>query len=224
MAAYMNGGGSWTDIGKLKMTAMGTGITSIGCDEIFDPLAYMAGTAKTDGETIELTSELLADAIKIAHPDLHPSERRDLAHRVTQGLIALQPFTFPAEKPKPVPPSGPPAPSTTTKPAPSSGTKTRYPCTECAPTIPFYYCTECKTEWDSRRKKERERESATRRRQYLRRKNYRMFQRPPKLCPCGLNIKSKRKDARFCSDKCRQKAHRELSRIKEGLSETSKQP
>jgi uncharacterized Zn ribbon protein len=220
MSAYLNGGGSWTDIDKLKMTAMGLGMTSIGCDEILDPLAYMADTAKTDGETIELTSELLADAIKIAHPDLHPPERRELAHRTTQGLIALQPFTFPAEKPKP--PAPPSAPSMTrTKPPPSSGPEPkRYPCKECAADVPYFYCAECKTEWNSRQQKERDRESAKRRRRYLARKSSRLFRMPPKLCACGLDTKSKRKDARFCSDKCRQNAHRELSRIKEGLSPT----
>ena len=129
MAAYLAGGGSWTDIDKLKMTAMGTGLGFLDFDGVLDPLGYMADTAKTDGETIELTSELLADAIKIVHPDLHPPERGELAHRVTQGLLALQPFTFPAEKPKPV---QPPTPSSTQpaqrKPSTSEPKTKSYPC------------------------------------------------------------------------------------------------
>jgi hypothetical protein len=217
MAAYINGGGKWDDIEQLRLSAMGT---QSGFATWLDPLGYMADTAKTDGETIELTSELLADAIKIAHPDLHPPERRELAHRVTQGLIALQPFTFPAEKPKPPPPPSAPSTIRANPPAASGPGPKRYPCTECAPTVPYFYCADCRAEWDSRQKKERERESAMRRRRYLMRKNSRVFRMPPKLCPCGLNIKSKRKDARFCSDKCRQKAHRELSRIKIGSSPT----
>jgi hypothetical protein len=52
--------------------------------EFLDPLGYLGGAA-ANGENIELTSELLAGAIKLAHPDLHPPERRDLAHRVTPG-------------------------------------------------------------------------------------------------------------------------------------------
>jgi hypothetical protein len=217
MAAYMNGGGKWIDIDKLKMTAMGNSLAGlgIGVGNIFDPLAYMADAAKTDGETIELTSELLADAIKIAHPDLHRPERRELAHRVTQGLIALQPFTFPAEKPKPPAPQSAPSMAPTKLPPSSGPEPKRYPCKECAADVPYFYCAECRAEWDSRQQKQRERESAKRRRWYLMRRNIRRFQMPPKLCACGLDIKSKRKDARFCSAKCRQKAHRELSRIKE---------
>jgi hypothetical protein len=207
MAAYLDGGGSWTDIDKLKMSAMGTGLGFLDLDGVLDPLGYMADTAKTDGETIELTSELLADAIKIVHPDLHPPERRELAHRVTQGLIALQPFVFPAEKPKPPPPPMPSA--VTMKPRePSSGHEKRYPCAECAADVPYYYCAECRAEFERRQQKQRERESAMRRRQYLRRKSIRLFRMPPKLCPCGADIKSKRNDARFCSTKCRQRAHR----------------
>jgi hypothetical protein len=212
MAAYMNGGGSWTDIDKLKMTAMGLGLTSKGLDKVFDPLAYMADTAKTDGETIELTSELLADAIKIAHPDLHPPDRRELAHRVTQGLIALRPFTFPAEKPKPVAPSKPSGPmATRTKPpAPSSGTEPkRYPCKECAADVPYYYSAECRTEFESRQQKERDQESAKRRKWYAERKLSREHRKPPTICAtCGAGFKGKRRDARFCSANCRQRAHR----------------
>jgi hypothetical protein len=222
------GGGSWTDIDKLKMTAMGLGLTSIGLDDIFDPLAYMADTAKTSGETIELTSELLADAVKIAHPDLHPPERRELAHRVTQGLIALQPFTFPAEKPKPIPeapskPSGPMA-TRTGKPPPSSGPEPkRYPCKECAADIPYYYCAECRTEFESRQQKERDRESAKRRKWYAGRKQAREYRKPPTICAnptCGAGFKGKRADARFCSAKCRQRAHRGVSRIMEVTLQT----
>jgi hypothetical protein len=210
MAAYLDGGGSWTDIDKLKMTAMGIGLGVLD-DGILDPLGYLADTARADGETIELTSELLADAIKIAHPDVHPPERRDLAHRVTQGLIALQPFTFPAEKPKPKAPSMPSASSKVRmKPEPSSGPgPKRYPCKECASTIAYYYCAECRTEWESRRQKECDQESARRRKWYAERKQRREHRKPPTICAtCGVGFKGKRKDARFCSANCRQRAHR----------------
>ena len=60
----------------------------------------MHGIASFNDADIELTSELLADALRLTHPDCHPPERQELAHRVTQGLLALQPFVFPASKPK----------------------------------------------------------------------------------------------------------------------------
>jgi hypothetical protein len=207
MSAYLNGDGNWNDIDKLKMTAMGIGL-GVCDDGVLDPLGYMADTAKADGETIELTSELLADAIKIAHPDLHPPERRDLAHRVTQGLIALQPFTFPAMKPKPPAPS---APSTArAKPAASSGPEPgRYPCKECAADVPYFYCAECRTEWNSRQQKERDQQSAKRRKWYAKRKQAREYRKPLTICAtCRASFKGKRTDARFCSATCRQRAHR----------------
>jgi hypothetical protein len=209
MAAYFDGGGSWTDIDKLKMTAMGTGLGSLDLDGVLDPLGYMADSASIGKETIELTSELLVDAIKIAHPDRHPPERRELAHRVTQGLIALQPFVFPAEKPKPVPPSTPSS-VVRTKPAPSSRQEPKqYPCNDCKSTVPYYYCAECKTEWERKQQKQRDYESARRRRWYVARKQAREYRKPPTICAtCGTGFKGKRKDARFCSANCRQRAHR----------------
>src|SRR5260370_26220319 len=100
MAAYLKGGGDLKDIDGMKATAATFDLVGGGG---LDPLGYFADSGGIGGETGELTTQLLADAIKIAHPDLHPLERRDLAHRVTQGLLALQPFTFPALKPKPKP-------------------------------------------------------------------------------------------------------------------------
>ncbi len=219
ISAYLNGGGSINDIEKLKMSATGINLGFLDLDGVLDPLGYMADTAKTNGETIELTSELLADAIKVAHPDLHPPERRELAHRVTQGLIALQPFTFPAQKPKPV---QPPAPSSAARtkpaPAPSSDSKPRpYPCAECKSTMPYYYCADCRAEWDNRQQKERDRQSAMRRRQYLARKQARQYRTPPTICAaCGTGFKGKRKDARFCSASCRQRAHRGVTDKRQG--------
>ena len=123
-----------------------------------DPLGYLDGTANNGDETIELTSELLADAIKLSHPDLHPPERRDLAHRVTQGLIALQPFTYPAQKkPEPELNSTPSASNSARKRKPSNdGKRKPYPCKGCGDTVPYLYCTECGTEWDTRQQKQSE--------------------------------------------------------------------
>jgi hypothetical protein len=103
MKAYEEGGGTWIDFEKLKLSTIDVGL--MGFD--LDPLGYMGDTAKATGEVVELTSELLADAIRLAHPDQHPPERRELAQRVTAGLLALQPFVFPAPKPKPAQPAAP---------------------------------------------------------------------------------------------------------------------
>src|SRR5262245_7302046 len=87
----------------------------------------------------DITAELLADALQLTHPDKHPEERKELANRVTQELLALKPFVFPAPKPKP-----PPAPSDISF-NPSAGnlnkpSRPAYPCAECATTIHLYYC------------------------------------------------------------------------------------
>jgi hypothetical protein len=205
LAAYMDGGGKWGDLEKLKLSAMGTA-SMIGFD--LDPLGYLFETASTSGETIELTSDLLANAIKIAHPDLHPPERRELAQLVTQGLLALQPFTFPAEKPKPLPAPICDAPKRFIPNAKLS--RPSYPCEGCADTVPYFYCTACSAEWNKRCAKEREQENAKQRKWYARRRAEELHWRKPTLCAaCGKEFKAKRKGTRFCSNTCRQKAHRE---------------
>jgi hypothetical protein len=222
MKAYEAGGGAWSDFDKLKQSTLGKSLSGfMSADlysEIFDPLGYMADIASTDGETIELTSELLADAIKLAHPDHHPPEREELARRTTQGLLALQPFVFPAPKPKP------PQPSEREKDDPFENLRQRiseraetkksaYPCADCRATIPYFYCDTCKAEWLKRLEQERQWQNTKQRKWYARRKARRYRS---KVCEaCGATFKvsgglgnGKRKDARFCSDACRQKAHR----------------
>ncbi len=55
-------------------------------------------------EVGDITAELLADTIELTHPDKHPPEREEKAKRVTQELLALKPFVFPAPKPEPLKP------------------------------------------------------------------------------------------------------------------------
>jgi hypothetical protein len=108
LAAYFDGGGNPKDIEKLKQTAFTHSTGLVGqlsamasrLTNGYDPLGYFRDIANSTGEPVELTSELLDNAIKIAHPDCHPPERQELAHRVTQGLLALKPFVFPALKPQ----------------------------------------------------------------------------------------------------------------------------
>jgi hypothetical protein len=168
-----------------------------------DPRGYMSASSD---EIIELTSELLTDAIKIAHPDVHPPERRELAQRVTTGLLALKPYTLPALVKPPLPQPTASGHKTVEMP------KLLFPCAECRRTVPHFYCAACRTEWDSRQKKKHEAESAKRRAQYARRKQRRDQWKPPTICvACGVAFKGKRADARFCSATCRQRAHRDVT-------------
>jgi hypothetical protein len=149
MRAYEAGGGTMSDIDKLKVTGV------FGTD--LDPLGYMADTAKTDGEMIELTSELLANALQLTHPDHHPPERRELAQRVTAQLLALQPFVFPAPKPKPQEPVRSGSDSKEAIFELTASFRRSYPCSECADTIPHYYCQACLAEFDRRTQEQSER-------------------------------------------------------------------
>jgi hypothetical protein len=210
MNAYLDGGGNYGDLDKLKLSATGSGILS-GLGFELDPLGYLDGIADTKDENIDLTSELLVGAIKLAHPDLHPPERRELAHRVTQGLLALQPFTFPASKPKEPKPT-PPAPPKPMSDRNAVLKKPRYPCPECACHVPYFYCDACKAEWNRRRDNEEERERARQRDRYKVRKQSRSWRKPASICAaCGKNFKGKRADAQFCSATCRQRAHRAVT-------------
>src|SRR5262245_1786259 len=103
-----------------------------------------------------------------AHPDKHPPERRELAKRVTAELLALKPFAFPAPQPEPRPePKERPSPlrdADITSPRLPS-----FPCAECAYTIPLYYCTACRTEWEDRQHQKDDRLRARQRELYKRR-------------------------------------------------------
>ena len=130
MMAFFDAGGRSKDIDKLKESAQfGDGLFGLSVAELSDPLGYMSGIARMDGADVELlTSELLADVLRLTHPDHHPPEREDLARRVTQQLLALQPFVFPAPKPKrPIfpPTSGQSAPRR--EPIKEGASRSRYP-------------------------------------------------------------------------------------------------
>jgi hypothetical protein len=201
IAAYLEGGGSVADLEKLKATAIG--IDLFGEAGRLDSLAYMADAAKTGGETIELTTEVLDGAIRLAHPDQHPPERQELAQRVTQQLLALKPFVFPAPAPKPAPARATKSATGPAREAAGSAEK-RYPCKECAATIPYYYCAVCRAEFEKRNAEEAERQREKQRRWRARRRQSRVRG----CAACGVMVRGKRKDARFCSARCRQAAHR----------------
>jgi len=221
LAAFMDAGGSMDDVGKLKMTALAKDMGFLG-EEVLDPLGYMAETVQTAKETILLTSELLVEALRLTHPDVHPPERRDLANRVTQQLLELQPFTFPAVV-RPPPPPPPPRNASTAGPQAhyQKDVTPRYPCADCASGPPMFYCTACLAEYDRRHRIELDRASAKRRKH---RKFKRSIRVQPKPCSCGKRIVGKRKDAKFCSNACRQKAHRAASTPLEAAQAAQRTP
>ncbi len=205
MELYLDKGGKYDDLKKLALCTGGFGRGLAGYI-----IGYEVGSMGT--EVGDLTSELLADTIELCHPDKHPPERRDIANRVTQELLVLKPYVFPAPKPKPPPPSKPRDDKVTVARChfkePSQ--KPAYPCSECADTIPYYYCTSCKAEWEKRRREERKRENAKQRKQYARRQQWRRRSRPPSKCArCEMEFEAKRKDAKYCSHACRQRAYRD---------------
>jgi hypothetical protein len=57
MKAFLDAGGKYEDIDKLKLSATGS---DVGLE--LDPLGYMADIARIDGADVDLTSELLACA------------------------------------------------------------------------------------------------------------------------------------------------------------------
>jgi hypothetical protein len=222
LEGYFAAGGTPADVDKLKRAAGFRNLKKwfVVPAEDVDPLGYLGDIAESDGESIELTSELLTDAIKLAHPDLHPPERHELANRVTRGLLALKPYTFPAPKPKPNPPReahAPTEPTTTETQAPTEAAaepviKPPFPCRDCADSRPLYYCNTCKAEWESRQREKAERKRAKVREQYKRRKERRDRLKPAPICAsCSKSFKGRRADARFCSATCRQRAHRAVT-------------
>ena len=198
--AFLDGGGRVADLDKLRNSALFGGR--------IDQLGYMTDTAAEENETVLLTSELLADALRLTHPDAHPPERSDLANLVTQQLLALQPFVFPAVKP--VEPHRPSRDGSVKCPPPPLKEPSRYPCADCASTIPLHYCTVCNAEFEKRSREKWDRHNANQRKWYAQRKTRRARWRHPTPCAaCGKDIEGKRKDALFCSTACRQRAHRE---------------
>jgi hypothetical protein len=205
MNLYLENGGRFTDLDKFK-DALAT--ARLGLAD-FAPLGYGADTIGS--EVGDITSELLADILQLTHPDRHPPNLQGLAKRVTQELLALKPFVFPAPKPKTPTTYAPPRDgSLKSRPAtPKEPSRPAYPCELCADTVPYFYCDPCKTEWNRRRDEERERQRAKQRTQYARRQQRRRWRRPPKLCAaCGAKVEGKRLDAKYCSAACRQRAHR----------------
>jgi hypothetical protein len=177
----------------------------------------MFGFGTSYAEPQELTLELLEEAVRLTHPDRH-LDRVEQATRVTAELLALKPFV------RPKPPSNasaivrpPPFRVSVTPPGNGSATsqapqvkkpsQPAYPCETCRDTVPYYYCDACRDWWDAKKREERETDNAKQREGRARRRR----RRPPAKCAaCGTYFKGRRKDARYCSAACRQRAHRKL--------------
>jgi hypothetical protein len=175
----------------------------------------------------ELTLELLEEAVRLTHPDRHPPERAEQATRVTAELLALKPYVL--SKPPPPPPSNTSATATPWQPQTSVTPEERKdwdeagrgieallkrirPCEICRDTVPLYYCDACRDWHEAQQRKARELDNAKRERdnklQRARRAWRRRLSPPGRCAACGTAFKGKRKDAKYCSAACRQRAHR----------------
>jgi hypothetical protein len=187
----------------------------------FDVLKLAAGSlpiydadarAAPDGFR-DLTTELLAATLALVHPDKHPPEMKAEANRITQELLALKPFVFPAREPeKPIPPT--PKTEKADLDLDLSGVgdvvkKGFYLCEDCRDAVPYEYCNACRAEWEKREREESEKQAAIQRAEYKRRREWELAARELRKCKtCGIKFKRPRTDALYCSDTCRQRAHR----------------
>jgi hypothetical protein len=206
LKAFFDAGGKREDVDKLKLDA----------SDYFDidTLGYLDGAGKFVEGDIDLTSELLASVLQLTHPDHHPPERKVLAHTVTQQLLALKPFVFPATKPEPIEPidSDDVLDETLQRPARERAEKQdgppRYPCSDCRDAFPEDYCDACRTEYERREQEEFDKRTSKQRAEYAERRKQLLAKRPSAVCVCGKKFKAKRADARYCSARCRQNTHR----------------
>jgi len=165
----------------------------------------------------ELSLELLNDALRLTHPDRHPPERHELAHRVTQELLALRPFCLPKAKPKPPPPRD--ASANVAKVDICAPVTPAYPCATCQHTDPAYYCRTCASTFEKFQAPKRERlaDRRARRAEYAKRSNERRRRERAlrrelwrAVCAqCHGGFIPQRRDSRYCSHLCRQRAYRE---------------
>ena len=113
--------------------------------------AFRGDAAVSDADFKDLTAELLTAAMALTPPDRHPAERKAEAQRVTQELVALKPFVFPA--PKPEPPKPRDACSNQQRDAFNKPSQPDYPCEDCRDTVPSSIATPAKRNGTRNRKK-----------------------------------------------------------------------
>jgi hypothetical protein len=201
LKGYFAAGGKLcgADLDKLKLAAAGMSIVD---DKFLD--------AAGADDFSDLTSELLDATIALTHPDKHPPERKDEANRVTQELLALRPFVFPAVKPEPPKPKNDVC-SKSRNDDFKQPSRPAYPCDDCRDTVPSFYCDACKAQFEKEKEKKREREDRKRleknARQRKRYKEYRQIRKSEICGSCEKKFEPKRSDAKYCSAACRQRAY-----------------
>jgi hypothetical protein len=163
---FLKEGGQYGDIDKLKLEASAGGFRDFMPGGLF-----MAGYADTIGAEVgDISSELLDDVLQLVHPDRHAVEQKAQATRVTQELLALRPFVFPAPKPQPIEEMPKPAAKPSSPRDADEDMRERpYPCELCSDTRPYFYCDTCKAEYKKREHEKDERRKASQRKQYARR-------------------------------------------------------
>ena len=153
------------------------------------------GWGKFAAEPTELNLELLEEAIALTHPDRHPPERAEQAHRVTAELLLLKPHVLPAAPPLPPEPavrygSSNPKPFPVADTSPADQPKIRrqsYPCEICRPSTPYFCCDSCREIYDKAEREGRERVNAAQRARRRRKREL----RPLKTCQgCGEKFKA----------------------------------
>ena len=214
MKGYEQAGGSlWgKDFDELKLAAGG-----------FD---YLRRTG-AEADFSDLTTELLAATLALTHPDKHPPELKAEANRVTQELLALRPFVFPA--PEPEPPPKPPSDVSSNNPRETLNETSQraYPCIDCTDALPSHYCNACRErydrEWDEQEKIEdakRKKANERQRQRYDRRRNAFLETLEFSTCStCGEEFEPKRLHARYCCHACRQRAY-----VKRGGKQSNARP
>jgi hypothetical protein len=163
MKGYADAGGRLhsDDFDQLKLAANGFYLGS-GLDQ-----------AESFADFADLTTELLDAAVALTHPDRHPADRKAEATRVTQELLKLRPFVFPApEPPKPRDTSIKDPPPVSSDPSLDEALKSvfAYPCADCRDEVPLFYCDQCKAEYNKREQDARDKKNAHQRELYQIRK------------------------------------------------------
>jgi hypothetical protein len=186
------------DFDKLKFAAAG--------------MSFSDDKLDTGADFSDLTSELLDATIALTHPDRHPPERQDEANRVTQELLALKPFVFPAVKPEPPKPKDEnDACSKSHRDDFKQPSQPAYPCDDCRDTISSFYCDACRAQFDKGEEQKRERKERERLEKNARqRKRYKECKQKAKSATCdscGKKFEPKRTDAKYCCAACRQRAY-----------------
>ena len=212
MSLYKKAGGNLhTDLDKIKRAlVLGLAEPGFGADGM-------------PNEMPDITTELLSDTLKLVHPDHQPPERREMAQRVTARLLELKPYVFPEPKPEP-PVTHRPSDDTVVMDKPSTATldelwaemkSKAYPCELCEGQLTSHYCNDCKAKHEEKLEKDRaleekrrlERNRRARERYQLRAQHKRLLQDETVCSNCASVFRAKRKDAKYCSASCRQKAY-----------------